>query len=1323
MPGIITAANAGQEILQCFWDLAAVDEAKRVAAAAALVEHIAVEGPGKLVPLSAKDVAALPQASSAKLDAVLAGCSPSAAYVLKRLVNGLASGRAAARQGFSIALAACLEALPGFGAIRALAMLDACLETTGSMKGNEVRDVLLGRVFGTGAIVRSGAVADASEAAVIAQELVAVANKKSFLKEAACMVLLELGEGLPGGALAAMVEDAPSLAAWLTTDLEAASPEALLLALRFWAALPAPTLKACRLLPKGAPRPPPDLFTPSSSLPDPEASRAAAAAFFSAAHMTALRPILIASHASHPRLHLLWTTLFALLVPGFTVKKDEKARGDGGAEEVGPGQLETLWSVVVEDGLFAGTSHERKALGFKLFGLLLPHVRAHHVPAVFSRGFLHCLVSNINKPDNYLHSAAKRTLERLAETATAQKELGDGPSGSQVRMAIVTTLQRFGGSGFDRLTKSKTVARLLQGMDAEGLSGYLAELRQQFLACEGKLPVEGADGEGSKADDRDDSDAEGKEAAGGESPSDGQQRWLLEQVCSATHLPAATTEIRFGAAAFLATHAFLQPAKQKKVTVPLGGSKVDITVAPPSGAPLTPKLRQVCAARLLSLLAGAGRQPGPQQAAEPKPSAGGGQQAAGELLEAVEAFLAAAAKQKGLPTWRPEEGEAPSDAAEWGFASGTMAKLQGACQEAGKVLSKAAAAGGSSSALTTKAHSMQALLRYLQLYGRCMVFLPEEAPLLEEAVAEDIATCCSPALGGKEKITKWAHESQYMLEVESGSWTYVLLDCLLLLLRQPWEPLPAAPLRDCAEAVFRAFAETAVSWNGFTHLMRIVISGDDTEVGEEGEAQEEEEEAGDESMDEDEDEGSDEEEDSDEEEEEVKEEGGGKEWIDDGSDEEELPDMDDEAMFRMDKAVAAHLRNLQNAKARRRADAEARLNFKLRVASLLEAFARRAPAAEVLPEAALHLYEALRRAEAALGRSGTAAAVLQQRVEKILRVVCASKAEGSAAARSYEQCASEVEGAQGVARYCARTQDKKMLELGQAVVLYLWRVALAPARSGDPSLAEGCCSASPTKVVESALALLHMYMNNKKCRLKLRFFETAGNIHPTLRKELLAKSVEHACTARSSQLQAEAMSLAGALLRVPKDKREQLAPACHLSSTKKAWEKMIVHSVCGDWKPVKCQADALKHSCAAVRAARTLDVDPKPSVSTKGTAAILEASGPLVAHGSKRVASCLKQLLGLLGIEVPLQAKKSGARPKSAAAETQDSDSEEDEDEVVDDVDSDSGDDGSSEEEAPRKGKKGGKAGKEGASPHKGGHARKTKQEGGGGRKAKRPRT
>jgi DNA polymerase phi len=60
------------------------------------------------------------------------------------------------------------------------------------VQGSDVRDALLGRVFGCAAVVRSGRVGGDGVAAQLATQLVSLAQRKSFLTEACATVLLEL---------------------------------------------------------------------------------------------------------------------------------------------------------------------------------------------------------------------------------------------------------------------------------------------------------------------------------------------------------------------------------------------------------------------------------------------------------------------------------------------------------------------------------------------------------------------------------------------------------------------------------------------------------------------------------------------------------------------------------------------------------------------------------------------------------------------------------------------------------------------------------------------------------------------------------------------------------------------------------------------------------------------------------------------------------------------------------------------------------------------------------------------------------------------------
>ena len=88
------------------------------------------------------------------------------AYALRRLTRGLSSGRGGARQGFALALSelASSETL-GTTPMEALEALDANVAViTKSTKGEEARDILLGRMFGLAAIgIALGARTDLDE--------------------------------------------------------------------------------------------------------------------------------------------------------------------------------------------------------------------------------------------------------------------------------------------------------------------------------------------------------------------------------------------------------------------------------------------------------------------------------------------------------------------------------------------------------------------------------------------------------------------------------------------------------------------------------------------------------------------------------------------------------------------------------------------------------------------------------------------------------------------------------------------------------------------------------------------------------------------------------------------------------------------------------------------------------------------------------------------------------------------------------------------------------------------------------------------------------
>ena len=92
-------------------------------------------------------------------------------------------------------------------------------------QGSDARDSLLGRLFGCAAVIRSGRVADADVAAGVASRLLAVAAAKSFLREAATAVLLEMLEGAPDAVTAAVLAGSSELRGVLQASPTESDPE------------------------------------------------------------------------------------------------------------------------------------------------------------------------------------------------------------------------------------------------------------------------------------------------------------------------------------------------------------------------------------------------------------------------------------------------------------------------------------------------------------------------------------------------------------------------------------------------------------------------------------------------------------------------------------------------------------------------------------------------------------------------------------------------------------------------------------------------------------------------------------------------------------------------------------------------------------------------------------------------------------------------------------------------------------------------------------------------------------------------------------------
>lgn len=84
--------------------------------------------------------------------------------------------------------------------------------------------------------------------------------------------------------------------------------------------MPADVREKCLLLPAIC-TPPPAAFFRAGSNAEAGGAAEAAAAFFTPQHMRTLLPVLRATSQAHPRLHSVWPSLLALMLPGFTADK------------------------------------------------------------------------------------------------------------------------------------------------------------------------------------------------------------------------------------------------------------------------------------------------------------------------------------------------------------------------------------------------------------------------------------------------------------------------------------------------------------------------------------------------------------------------------------------------------------------------------------------------------------------------------------------------------------------------------------------------------------------------------------------------------------------------------------------------------------------------------------------------------------------------------------------------------------------------------------------------------------------------------------------
>ncbi|CAL5377606.1 unnamed protein product [Camellia sinensis] len=492
----------------------------------------------------------------AEKDDGLNNCAPSLRYAVRRLVRGVSSSRECARQGFALGLTILVGAIPSIKVDALLKLIVDLLEVSSSMKGQEVRDCLLGRLFAYGAVARSGRlteelVSDKKSASIreFISSLISLAAKKRYLQEPAVSVIFDLIEKLPVKALLNQVVEAPGLQEWFKGAIEVGNPDALLLALRVRERISVDSKVFGKLLP--------DPYSPSG--------------LFSADHLSSISNCLKESTFCQPRVHSVWPVLVNILLPDMvlqdvdstsglnSIKKHKKNRKCSSSEEEIEKNLRCFFEVV--EGCLLSSSHDRKHLVFDVLLLLLPRLPTSCVPIVLSYKLVQCLMDILSTKDSWLFKVGQHFLKHLSDWVM---------SDDVRRVAVIVALQKHSNGTFDSITRTKTVKDLMAEFKTESGCMLLIQNLMSMFLDEGHASEEPSDQSQTTDDNSEIGSVEDKDSVGAMGTSDFLKSWVIDSLPSVLkhlHLdPEAKFQVQKEVLKFLAVQGIFSSSLGTEIT-------------------------------------------------------------------------------------------------------------------------------------------------------------------------------------------------------------------------------------------------------------------------------------------------------------------------------------------------------------------------------------------------------------------------------------------------------------------------------------------------------------------------------------------------------------------------------------------------------------------------------------------------------------------------------------------------------------------------------------------------------------------------------------
>ncbi|CAI0475713.1 unnamed protein product [Linum tenue] len=501
--------------IDVFKDLASADASLREAAVERLVAelqevHRAYEGNKELFESGLK--------LEAEKDDGLKDCAPSVRYAIRRLVRGTSSSRECARQGFALGLTLLICTISSIKVDSLLKLIVETLEVSASMKGEEVRDCLLGRLFSYGALARSGrlnglCVSDPNTPVIkeFVSVLLTLSTKKSYLPEPAVTVILELAEKMQVEHVLNHILEAPGLSEWFNDAVGAGNPDALLLALKVREKVSVDSLNIGNILPYP--------FSPTR--------------FFSSDHLTLLTQCWKNSTSCQPRVHSVWPVMVNMILPVMisqaedvvsasnSLKKNRRNRKSSLPDEEIEKNVQNFCEVIIEGALLT-SSHDRKHLALDVLLLLLPRLPASLVPVVLSYKLVQGLMDILSTKDSWLFKVAHHFIKGLSDW------VGDD---DVRRVAVIVALQKHSNGKFDFITKTKTVKALLADFKTEsGCMLFIQNLMNLFVD-EGNASDEPSDQSQTTDDNSEMGSLEDKDS-GVMGISDSLKSWIVESMPS-----------------------------------------------------------------------------------------------------------------------------------------------------------------------------------------------------------------------------------------------------------------------------------------------------------------------------------------------------------------------------------------------------------------------------------------------------------------------------------------------------------------------------------------------------------------------------------------------------------------------------------------------------------------------------------------------------------------------------------------------------------------------------------------------------------------------